>query len=205
MTEQPSGKLYTAVTKYWPRMAAGPCIAGPRLGIAAVVALSFLASASNPPLAAQGTASVGAGDRVRVTTARGTTHDGLVHTLRPGALELGAAGESVTLLITSVELLEVHRGTRGRAGRGALIGALVSGVIGAVWARQWCVTASNCVQHRLVVAGFGVGLLPGALLGAAVGSLVRSDRWEEVPLERLRVNFAPQGDGRIALGFAVRF
>ncbi len=23
MTDQPSGKLYTAVTKYWPRMAAG--------------------------------------------------------------------------------------------------------------------------------------------------------------------------------------
>ena len=27
MTEQPSGKLYTAITKYWPRIAAGLVVA----------------------------------------------------------------------------------------------------------------------------------------------------------------------------------
>ena len=34
---------------------------------------------------------------------------------------------------------------------------------------------------------------------------IKTDRWEEVPLDRLRVSFAPQRDARFALGFSVSF
>ena len=45
----------------------------------------------------------------------------------------------------------------------------------------------------------------GGLAGGFVGILIKTDRWEEVPLERLRVSLAPQRDGGFALGFSVRF
>ena len=51
-------------------------------------------------------------------------------------------------------------------------------------------------------------LITGAIVGAAggiVGYFIKTDRWEEIPLERLRVSLAPQRDGGFALGFSVRF
>jgi len=42
-------------------------------------------------------------------------------------------------------------------------------------------------------------------LGAVIGALIKTDRWEEVPLDALRVSFVPQRDGRFGLGMSVRF
>ncbi len=44
----------------------------------------------------------------------------------------------------------------------------------------------------------------GAVAGGIVGYFIKTDRWEEIPLERLRVSLAPQRDGGFALGFSVR-
>jgi hypothetical protein len=54
-------------------------------------------------------------------------------------------------------------------------------------------------------AGFVVGGLGGALIGALIGSASKTDRWQEVPLDRLRVSLGPQRDGRFGLGASVRF
>jgi len=45
----------------------------------------------------------------------------------------------------------------------------------------------------------------GAVAGGIVGYFIKTDRWEEIPLEGLRVSLAPQPDGGFALGFSVRF
>jgi len=53
-----------------------------------------------------------------------------------------------------------------------------------------------------------VALIVSAIVGAAggiVGYFIKTDRWEEIPLERLRVSLTPQRDGGFALGFSVRF
>jgi len=34
---------------------------------------------------------------------------------------------------------------------------------------------------------------------------IKIDRWEEVPLDQLRVSFVPQLDGRFGFGLSVRF
>ena len=47
--------------------------------------------------------------------------------------------------------------------------------------------------------GSGVGLGVGTILGAP-----SRDRWEEVPLDRLRVSFAPKRDG-FEVGLSVAF
>ena len=45
----------------------------------------------------------------------------------------------------------------------------------------------------------------GGVVGLLGGALIKSERWEEVPLDRLRVNLGPQRDGRWGLGASVRF
>ncbi len=42
-------------------------------------------------------------------------------------------------------------------------------------------------------------------MGAMTGSFIKADRWEEVPLDQLRVSFAPERDGRFAFGLSVAF
>jgi len=51
---------------------------------------------------------------------------------------------------------------------------------------------------------FVIGAM-GGLAGGITGYFIKTDSWEEVPLERVRVSLAPQRDGGFALGFSVRF
>ena len=65
--------------------------------------------------------------------------------------------------------------------------------------------AVDSYSGRCALAGaviFGAG---GALLGFIVGAMITGTRWEEVPLDRLRLQVAPQRDGRFGLGLSVRF
>jgi hypothetical protein len=55
------------------------------------------------------------------------------------------------------------------------------------------------IAGTTAVLGIGVGLI-----GAGIGALLGGERWEEVPLDRLRVSFAPRRDG-FALGLSVSF
>ena len=48
------------------------------------------------------------------------------------------------------------------------------------------------------------GALGGAV-GGITGYFIKTERWDEVPLERMSVGLTPQGDGGFALGFSVRF
>ena len=61
-------------------------------------------------------------------------------------------------------------------------------------------------EHREATAAGGA-LVGGALfgvIGAGIGTFIKTDRWEEVPLDRLRVSFGPKRDG-FAVGVRVTF
>ena len=45
----------------------------------------------------------------------------------------------------------------------------------------------------------------GGLVGGTVGYFNKTERWEEIPLDQLRVSLNPQREGGFALGFSVRF
>ena len=51
----------------------------------------------------------------------------------------------------------------------------------------------------------GTPVATGTLLGAGVGGLIETDRREEGPLDRFRVDITPNWDGRIALALSVSF
>ena len=57
------------------------------------------------------------------------------------------------------------------------------------------------------LAAAALGTLPGAAVGATIGAFVKSDGWgwKALPLQRLRVGFAPQRNGHFALVASVAF
>ncbi len=119
-----------------------------------------------------------------VGTALAQTRDSLV--LEP------SGADPATLTVTAQEMvaLEVHQGRRRHWLPGAAIGAVVGSVGPFIWARATFCDASgrgdgSCGGADFVLAAVGFGT--GALLGAGIGALVRSDRWVALP------DFATQG------------
>jgi hypothetical protein len=87
-------------------------------------------------------------------------------------------------------------------GIGLLAGAGIGAAVGAIMdcdEALWGEPESVCVG---VVAFVDAGT--ELLLGTAIGFSIRTDRWEEVPLDQLRVSVVPQHDG-VALAISVAF
>ena len=179
-----------------------------RRSVAAVILL-VLACISGPfaEIAAQDTLTVAVGERVRVSTESGATHEGLLTAMTSGALEVQGEGGSQRFSVASVRRLDVSGGQKSHALLGAGIGftAVALGVV------VYCKTVefSGCVlpfddDDVILELALIYGGLAG-VAGAIVGHAIKTERWEEIPLERLSVSLAPQRDGRFALGFSVRF
>ena len=121
-------------------------------------------------------------------------------------------GHILALPPDSVTKLEVSQGQKRNTREGVLIGLLVGGVVGAVIgyaSYEECVGGWACLGDLgpgvNVVAGGVIGGLGGLVTGAFIGLAIQTDRWREVPLDRLRVSLGPQRDGRYGLGASVRF
>ncbi len=114
-----------------------------------------------------------------------------------------------TFPIASITKLEVSRGRTklGPAKLGAIggaIGALVGFVVGGIETDD--PSGADPVFTSEEGALLGAVLFGGAgvFIGAMIGE-VKVERWGAIPLDRLRVSFAPQRDGRFALGVSVGF
>lgn len=155
------------------------------------------------------------GARVRVTvpcpSAGGQLCTQVGNLLATGAdgVRIALADSTASYGRASLRRLEVSRGVRSHrligAGIGFLVGAGATYVVlnsgGSTascdrGANQDAMSAGECLA--LTAAG-GVA---GAGLGVLVGSLIRSERWEEVPLDRLRLSFVPQRGWRVAVSLS---
>ncbi len=126
---------------------------------------------------------------------------------------------NVVAPVASITRLEVSWGRKSHVGRGAAFGALIGIPLGAVVglsAYEECVPRGvgwsgvfSCfmapTEGQTALIGAILGGAGGAILGAILGGTIKTEHWEEVPLDRLRVSFAPQRDGRFAFGLSVRF
>ena len=113
--------------------------------------------------------------------------------------------------LSSVTRLEVSRGRHSGAFQGALTGAKVTGIIGLLVGLGWTMycldeTSFSCMEKpALAIPATAIPFAAtGALLGALIGAFSTTDRWEEVPLDRLRLSFAPKRDG-FAVGMRIAF
>lgn len=124
-------------------------------------------------------------------------------------LNVEGRAEPLTVPLASVSVLEVHRGRKSRVGRGALIGLAVGAGGGAIIGAL--ATSDSCLfdPDPCPAAGAGAGalffVLPGTVIGAIIGALTRTDRWETVPLDQIRVGLTPLQPHGFTVSFSVRF
>ena len=126
-------------------------------------------------------------------------------------LRIGEPATQLAVSLASVNRLEVVRGRKSNVGTGAGIGLVVGMVAGAVFGYasfEECV--SFCIGPDIdrgenAVLGAAIFGLGGTVFGALIGASSKTERWEEVPLDRLRVSLGPQRDGRFGFGASVRF
>jgi len=119
---------------------------------------------------------------------------GTVIVLRGDTLILSAGSATKTHRLSAVTRIEVSRGRRSHGLTGAVIGAPVGAVAGLA-----ILTLANgawvCGDYEigaLCGAVAGGGVIGGALLGALVGGAVKTDRWEDVSFNSVRVTIVPQ-------------
>lgn len=181
--------------------------------------VAVLAVAPFSAVTAQEPPPVKVGDRVRVShdcTYRGTRKRcqedrGTVDAVKADSIVLSAEKDQsrMVILIASVTRLRVVRGQKSNWGKGAIVGGAVLGAATLAAVIAVCDPGGNppvcSISGGGILAVTAAGAVGGAVIGAALGLLSKSDRWEEVSLDQLRVSFAPQRDGRFSLGFNVAF
>ena len=165
-----------------------------------LVTLTVLAACSST----QTQTGLSLGDRVRITPSDpaeerlvGSYEDG-----RDESLVVVGEGDTITVPISGIATLERQEGTRGRAGPGAFIGLVGVGALGVVVAQDCATGSSDDLEDVCKVFVIGAGAIGGALLGAIVGSFIRTENWVVVPL----VEVAPSGGIATAgVSFGLRF
>lgn len=112
-----------------------------------------------------------------------------------------ASGAERRLDKSSLQSLAALRGKKRHPGEGALIGFLPGAAFGAFAAGAMCDRDSPCnIGPALVVVG-----AMSAVLGAGVGALIKTDRWEEAPLGRVRFGIAPAKGGGVRAALTLSF
>jgi hypothetical protein len=124
-------------------------------------------------------------------------------------------GDILPLPLDSVTRLDVSRGRKTNTARGAGIGFLLGGLVGAVIvyaSYEECVPQGpwSCIGPDFgsgfaAAVGGVIGGLGGLVAGAIIGTAIKTERWQEVPLDRVRVSLGSQRDGRFGFGASVRF
>jgi hypothetical protein len=148
------------------------------------------------------------GDRIRATapTLSPSPLVGTVVAFEANSLMVKRGTGTRRLSLASLTRLEMSQGRRSHAALGAGIGLLVGAGVGAV-------IGSGCKAIIVPVSSEGgciaVGAAAiggaGALVGAVTGALVRTERWAEVPLDRLRVSFTSDRGGALKIRASLRF
>ncbi len=124
---------------------------------------------------------------------------GTILTVVADTLRLGVADQTNPLLIpiASINKIEATKGKKSKIVTGAavgfLVGAGIGAIIGVVGHTGECSDAPfGCMtmgQEVLIVGG--VFSIPGLVLGTVIGAITKVDRWEELSLDRIRLESIP--------------
>lgn len=167
------------------------------------------------------------GQRVRITydcpVAAGATGSppagchraaGTLVRLHGDSLTLTAGHTTTSYPLSAVSLLELSRGRKSHWLAGAGVGFLAgTGTVLILLNSTGSSSTNICdTANNQDAAGWGAclgiaavaGGLPLGLIGGLVGLALKTDRWEETPRDRLRVNIVPYRDG-VVLGASLRF
>lgn len=162
--------------------------------------LALLALIAPVEVFAQQEPIVAPGDRVRVLWLGTAPLVSTVLALKADTLVLAVEdrGAPLELPLALVRKFEVSRGG-SNALRGALIGAGLGLALGAADALGQ--NDGDLIGPEVVMAVLGGA---GATLGLVIGAMSRSDRWEEVPLDELRVSLMPHKTPALTVSMSLR-
>lgn len=123
-------------------------------------------------------------------------------------LRLDRSGRVVRVARPSIRTLEVSTGKRSAGKTGAIVGATGGAVL-------LFLTDDPCPESELDcplgshtgerLGAAAVGALAYGIVGGAIGSRFKTDRWEPVSLEDIRVNLGPTHRGGVWLSLSVAF
>lgn len=157
---------------------------------AALLGTFSLVFAGSSPMVSQESQSLTVGSRIRVqsVTVGRTWLIGNLQAVQGDSLWLltGEPPKSMTLAIPALARLELSRGRRRQAGRGAWIGAVAGGALGFFLGVATYEECDACFGPDPGVMGNGIlGSLVGGVFGLGVGALVggsiRAESWRPVP------------------------
>ncbi len=176
-----------------------------RLIVPFLAVLAFLPATS--VIAQEQSLPLEPGQRVRVTAPNlGIRYQLATFEVLRGDTLVVTADSTMYCPLASVTRLDVHQGRKSEWKTGLIVGAFVGAIGGGIAGYVLETIDEYSPEYALPVAG---GALAGAAvvggLGAGIGTFIKADRWEEIPLDRLRVSFVPQRDGRFAFAVSVRF
>ncbi len=153
---------------------------------------------------------VRAGDRVRVT-APGLFLGRLVGrvvtlTADSCVLKIEGRADTTAIALASLTKLEVRRGQRSHWLEGAAIGVVAGMVVGYTFSYPLGAACTAEVYDRCIATGGSlIGGVLGFLIGADLGRKYKGDRWQRVPLDRLRVGLGPAPGGGLAAAISITF
>ncbi len=125
------------------------------------------------------------------------------------SLLLGVGKDATELSVPRDEItrLQVSRGRKGAAGRGAAIGVLASVIVGPIVGIATCAAVNETTSSntKCAVGGFLVVLVPAAAIGWILGQSIGVEDWRDVPLDNVAIGLAPAPGGglgvRVSIGF----
>ena len=159
-------------------------------------------------VAAQEPLPLHSGDRIRATVP-GVSPGPLVGTVvafQTDSLIVQGGTSTWHLSLASLTHLDVSQGQRSHALLGAGIGLLVGAGAGVLIASD-CDTVEGpfATQGQCTAVGAAVFGGAGALVGALTGALARTERWAQVPLDRLRMSLTPNPGAALQLRASLSF
>ena len=84
-------------------------------------------------------------------------------------------------------------------------GAVVGGIAGALYGYSTCAPCDGELDALAVGEGVLYGTGIGLIAGLVTGLIWKTDRWEAVPSDRLKVSFSPSVRGRSSVGLSINF
>lgn len=132
--------------------------------------------------------------------------------LQADSLTLAAAEATTSYGVNTITRVEVSRGLRTHRLTGAGVGFLVGGgvafaLLNTGGSTSLCDRSANqdAMGSAECIGLAALGGAAGAGLGAIIGGFVRTERWQDVPLERLRISLRPHAGRKLGLALAVAF
>lgn len=110
----------------------------------------------------------------------------------------GLALADTAFALSQVNSVELSRGPKSNAGKGAWIGALGGAAAGATYGLVLCEGECDAGSFAAAVVWGLPGAAAGALVGLVIGLAIPGERWEDIVLPSVRTEF-DNGEASIAL------